>query len=171
MKVIKISKDAFNRLVDGLVKQQKVFGPCAKGDRFEFEQIESSKDLRLDYDVALRPPGRKYLLPPVETLLTYEIGDGYKSVYDDTQFVLLGVHPYDMEAINQSDRLFSQDNYDCHYMKRRHNATIVACDVATPSKDVFAASMGTAVVRTGYDALITDTGDAYLLEIATPQGE
>jgi heterodisulfide reductase subunit C len=171
MKVKKISKDAFKRFVDGLIKQQPVYGPCAKGDRFEFEQLDSANNLRLDYDVALRPPGRKYLLPPVETLLTYEIGDGYKSVYDETQFVLLGVHPYDMEAINQSDRLFSQDNYDCHYMKRRHNATIIACDVVTPSKDAFAASMGTAVIRTGYDALISDIGEAYLIEIATPKGD
>jgi sulfhydrogenase subunit beta (sulfur reductase) len=171
MKVKKISKDAFKRLVDGIIKQQIVYGPCSKGDRFEFEQLDSADDLRLDYDVTLRPPGRKYLLPPIETLLTYETGENYKSVYEETEFVLLGVHPYDMEAINQSDRLFSQDNYDSHYMKRRHSATIIACDVITPSKDVFAASMGTAVVKTGYDALITDIGDAYLLEIATPKGE
>ncbi|MBN2020244.1 MAG: 4Fe-4S dicluster domain-containing protein [Sedimentisphaerales bacterium] len=171
MKTRKIGKDAFKGFVSGLIKQQKVFGPCAKGDRFEFEQLDSAEQLRLDYDVTLRPPGRKYLLPPVETLLTYEMGDGYKSVYDETPFILLGVHPYDMEAINQSDRLFSQDNYDCHYMKRRQNATIIACDVVTPSQNVFAASMGTATVKTGFDILLTDIGDSYVMEIGTKKGE
>jgi len=171
MTVKKIGKDVFKRFVDELIKQQTVYGPCAKGDRFEFEQLDSAGELRLDYDVTLRPPGRKYFLPPVETLLTYEVGDGYKSVFDDTKFVLLGVHPYDMAAINQLDQLFSQDNFDCHYMKRRHNATIIACDVVTASKDVFAASMGTATIKTGFDALLTDVGDSYLMESGSPKGD
>src|SRR4030042_2819405 len=120
MTVKKISKDAFKKFADELIKKQKVGGPCcAPGDRFEFEQLESADQLRLDYDVTLRPPNRKYFLPPVETLLTFEVGDGYQSVYDDAPFILLGVHPYDLEALNQMDRIFSQDNYDSHYMKRR----------------------------------------------------
>jgi ferredoxin len=171
MTVRKIGKDAFRKFIEGLIKDNKVFGPVAKGDRFEFEQLESAGELRLDYDVTIRPPGRKYLLPPIETLLTYEVGGQYQSVIDETEFILLGVHPYDMEAINQSDQLFSQDNFDTHYMKRRHNATIVACDVVTPSKDVFAASMGTATVRAGFDALLTDIGDSYLMESGSRKGE
>jgi ferredoxin len=170
MKTKKIAKEAFKRFVNGLIKRQKVYGPIARGDRFEFEQLESADQLRLDYDVTLRPPGRKYLLPPIETLLTYQMGDGYKSVYDETPFILLGVHPYDMEAINQSDKLFSQDNFDCHYMKRRHNATIIACDVVTPSRDVFAASMGTAMVKSGFDVLLTDIGDSYIMESGSQKG-
>lgn len=171
MNVKKISKDAFNRFVDAVIKQQKVFGVCAKGDRFDFEQLDSAEQLRLDYDVSLMPPGRKFFLPPKETLLTYEMGDGYKSVFDETEFVLLGVHPYDMVAINQTDQLFSQDNVDCHYMKRRLNATIVACDVVTVSKDVFASSMGTATVKNGFDVLLTDIGDAFVMESGSEKGD
>jgi len=51
---------------------------------FDFEQLESAEQLRLDYDVTLQPP-KKFFLPPVETLLTYEIGGQYKSVYDETR--------------------------------------------------------------------------------------
>src|SRR4030042_2592609 len=94
----KIGKDAFKEFVDELIRQQKVVGPCcAPGDRFEFEQLESAEQLRLDYDVTLRPPNRKHFLPPVETLLTFEVGNGYKSVYDDAPFILLGIHPYYLE--------------------------------------------------------------------------
>lgn len=166
----KIGKDAFKRFVNQLIAEQKVIGVCAKGDRFDFEQLDSAEQLRLDYDVTLQPV-KKFFLPPTETLLTYEVGGGYQSVFDDTAFVLLGVHPYDMVAINQLDQLFAQDHFDCHYMKRRHNATIVACDVVTPSKNVFAASMGTATVKTGYDVLLTDIDDAFLVEIGSQKGE
>ena len=170
MKTVTIDKNAFRRFVDEIIKQQRVIGVCAKGDRFDFEQLESADQLRLDYDVTLQPP-KKYFLPPVETLLTFEVGDGYKSVYDDTAFVLLGVHPYDMVALNQLDKLFSQDNYDTHYMKRRHNATIVACDVISPSKNVFASSMGTATVKDGFDVLLTDIGNAFVMESGSKKGD
>ena len=170
MRTVTIDKNAFGRFVDAIIKQQRVIGVCAKGDRFDFDLLESADQLRLDYDVTLQPP-KKYFLPPVETLLTFEVGDGYKSVYDDTEFVLLGIHPYDMVALNQLDKLFSQDNFDTHYMKRRHNATIVACDVISPSKNVFASSMGTATVKDGFDVLLTDIGNAFVMESGSKKGD
>ena len=163
MSVKKIAKNEFAEFVDALIQKEKVIGVQAKGDRFDFAPLESAGDLRLDYDVTLQPP-KKYFLPPTEVLMTFEVGGRYQSEYDEEPFVLLGVHPYDVVAINQMDELFSQDNYDTHYMKRRNNATIIACDVVTPSKNVFASSMGTAVVKKGYDVLITDIGDSYVVE-------
>jgi sulfhydrogenase subunit beta (sulfur reductase) len=73
-------------------------------------------------------------------------------------------------AINQMDTLFSQDNVDSHYMQRRRHITIIACDVQTPSKNVFASSMGSAVVKQGFDILLTEIGDGYVVEAATEKG-
>lgn len=166
-----IDKQAFKKFVDVLLGgDQKVYGVQAKGEKFDFGLLESADDLRLDYDVTLQPP-KKFFQPPSETLMTYEMGGAYKSVFDNDKFILLGVHPYDMIAINQMDVLFSQDNVDNHYMIRRNNATIVACDVVTASPHVFASSMKTAVVRQGYDVLLTDIGDSYVAEAATEKGE
>jgi len=170
MSLKRISKKAFLTFLDTAVKTEKVIGVQAKGDRFDFGTLTSSRDLRLDYDVTLQPP-KKYFQPPVETLMTYEVGQPYQSQIVDEKFTLIGVHPYDMVAINQIDRLFSQDNCDIHYVKRRQNATIIASDVITPSKDVFASSMGTAIVTEGYDALLTDIGESYVVDLATPKAE
>jgi len=170
MSVKKISKEAFAAFVDKFAAEEKVIGVQAKGDRFEFAPLSSAKDLRLDYDVTLTPP-KKYFQPPVETMLTYSAEKGYESQYDNTAFILIGVHPYDMIAINQMDRIFCQDNCDTHYFARRNNATIIACDVVTPSENVFASSMGTAVVKKGYDILLTDIGGEYIAEAATEKGE
>jgi ferredoxin len=170
MSVKKIGKRDFSDFVEALIRKERVFGVQAKGDRFDYALLESAQDLRLNYDVTLQPP-RKFFLPPSEVLMTFEVGGAYQSQYDDQPFILLGVHPYDMIAINQMDELFRQDNYDTHYMTRRNNATIVACDVAQPSEHVFASSMGTAVVKEGYDVLLTDIGDSYVAEAATDKGE
>jgi sulfhydrogenase subunit beta (sulfur reductase) len=170
MSIKKITKNDFGKLVDELIQKGKVFGVKSKGDRFDYDKLESSMELKLDYDVTLQPP-KKYFQPPTETLITFEGEGNYNSEYDCEKFVLIGVHPYDMIAINQMDILFSNDNYDNHYFARRNNAAIIACDVVTPSKNVFASSMNTAVVKEGFDVLLTDIGDSYVAEAVTEKGE
>jgi len=170
MSVKKLSENALMTFVEGLLATNRVEAVQAKGDNFEFAPLKSAKNLRLDYDVTLLSP-KKYFQPPVETLMTYEADGSFKSQFDEEKLVLLGVHPYDAIAISQMDRIFSQDNFDSHYMKRRNNTTIIACDVVTPSKDSFASSMGTAVIDKGYDILITKIGDDYLADAATEKGQ
>jgi len=125
MSIKKITKTDLTDLIDKLIASERVIGVQAKGDRFDFAPLESAEDLRLDYDVTLTPP-KKYFQPPVETLMTFEVGGGYKSQYNEKPLILIGVHPYDMIAINQMDKIFAQDHCDNHYFKRRCNAVIIA---------------------------------------------
>jgi ferredoxin len=120
--------------------------------------------------VSLTPAGKAAFQPPRETLLRFE-GTDYESVIEDDPFVLFGVHPYDMVAINQMDEIFSMDNCDVHYMARREAATIVACDVQNASDDVFAGYMGTETVDEGFDVLLTKVEDGYLVDVRTEKGE
>lgn len=171
MSTSKLSKEDFKSFVAGLVSSDKtVVGVQAKGERFAFGELESADDLRLDYDVTLLPP-KKYILPQHETLLTFEVGGAYKSEYDNQELILMGVHPYDLVAINQMDELFSQDETDIHYMIRRRNVTIIASDVVNASENIFASSMNTATVSEGFDILLTEIADGYVLEAATEKGE
>lgn len=166
----KINKSDFAGFVDALIAAGKVYGPVAKGDKFDFAGLSSSDELKLEYDITLQPL-KKFFQPPVETLMTFEVGGSYKSCFAQEKFVLLGVHPYDMVAINQMDELFSQGQYDSHYMTRRKNATVIALDVITPSENVFAGQMGTATVDKGFDVLLTDIGDSYIATSATAAGD
>lgn len=171
MSIKKISKKDFAELVDSLILSEKVFGVQAKGEKFDFGVLEKAENLRLDYDVTLQAP-RKYFLPPEEVLMSFEVGVGnYETHFDSETFVLVGVHPYDVAAIGQMDVVFDSDNKDNHYFERRDNATIIACDVVTASKNVFASSMGTATIEKGFDVLLTDIGDDYAVEIGTPKGQ
>lgn len=171
MSVHTVSKEQFKSFVDALIaSDQRVVGVQAKGDKFAFGDLQKADDLRLDYDVTILPP-KKYVLPQKETLLSFQVGGDSQSVVDNQKMVLLGVHPYDMAAINQMDELFSQGEYDSHYMNRRCRITIIACDVARPSKNVFASSMNTATIDHGYDMLVTDIGKSYVVEAATEKGK
>jgi len=171
MSVSTVTKEQFKSFVTALIgSDQRVVGVQAKDDKFVFGDLNNADDLRLDYDVTILPP-KKYVLPQKETLLNFQVGGDSQSVQEADKMVLLGVHPYDMVAINQMDKLFSQGEYDTHYMNRRRNVTIIACDVVTPSENVFAASMNTATCDKGFDILLTDIGDSYVVEAATDKGE
>ncbi len=168
-----LNLSAFQTWVGGLVKARKVFGVQARDDRFAFAALERAGDLRLDYDVTLLPP-KNFFQPACETLLEFSAPAEFRSALaplKDEKFILLGVHPYDMAGINQMDKMFSSTNYDAHYMNRRNNAVIIGCDVQTPSANVFASCMNAAVVRTGFDILLTLIGERYLAEALTPKGD
>jgi ferredoxin len=170
MSVKKLDSNRLAKWVDACIATQRVFGVQAKDGRFAFDALENADALRLDYDVTLLPP-KKYFLPQKETLLKFDRESGFESVLDNEPFVLFGVHPYDLEAILQTDLLFSKDHRDTHYAARRENAVIVASDVESVSPGVFAGSMGTAVIREGFDILLTRVGDGYLADIRTEKGE
>jgi ferredoxin len=170
MTVKKLDQAAFDKWVAACVGNHRVFGVQAKDDRFVFAPLADARDLRLDYDVTILPP-KKYFLPPRETLLKFDRKEGFESVFDNEPFVLFGVHPYDMVAISQTDKLFTMDHSDTHYADRRQKATIVACDVQNASKEVFAGCMGTAAVDDGFDILITKIDSDYLVDIRTEKGQ
>ena len=170
MSIKRLDKAAFDKWVEACIKKQRVYGVQAKEDRFVFAPLASAADLRLDYDVTILPP-KKYFQPQCETLLTFDRQKGFESVFDDEPFVVFGVHPYDMVAILQTDKLFADGQYDAHYMKRREQATLVVSDVQKASPEVFAGCMGTATINDGFDILVTNIEGEYLVDIRTPKGE
>jgi ferredoxin len=169
MTLKKLDKAAFDKWVSACITRQRVFGVQAKEGRFVFAPLANAGDLRLDYDVTILPP-KKYFQPPRETLLKFDRKAGFESVFDNRPFVLFGVHPYDMVAISQMDKLFTMDISDIQYITRREKATIVACDVQNASKDVFAGCMGTSSVDEGFDILITKIDNDYLVDIRSEKG-
>jgi ferredoxin len=165
-----IPAGAIHQWVEAMIAKFAVHAPQARGGRFAYAPLERASDLRLDHDVTILPP-RKYLMPQREALLRFDTQGKFESVCDCPRQVLLGVHPYDVAAIMQMDRYFSQDNPDAHYLARRAATLIIACDVQTPSENVFAGCMNAATVDEGYDVLLTLVGDAYAAQARTAAGE
>ncbi len=170
MSTRKLNQEVFGLWVNELIARQRVVGVQAKEERFVFEPLSKAEDLRLDYDVTILPP-KKYLLPQRENLMAFTAQGEYESRLEHEPFILFGVHPYDVVAISQLDAIFRAGHYDVHYMTRRRNATIVACDVQKASAHVFASSMNTATVQDGFDLLLTKIGDDYLADAGTEKGE
>lgn len=170
VKILKMTPSALSAWVKGLIEAHPVFGVQARGDRFVFAPLRQAADLRLDYDVTVTPP-KQFFQPACETLFRFENPVAAECLVGTAPFILLGVHPYDMAAINQMDKIFAEGNRDMHYQARRRQATILVCDVQAASPNGFAGCMGTATVADGHDLLLTRVGADYLVEPRTAKGQ
>ena len=168
-----IAADRLANWVDSLIASTTVYGVQRKQDQFAFDALTAASDLRLDYDVTILPP-KKYVLPPRETLMEFDFKGNFTSVQEVEPYVLFGIHPSDMIAILQLDRIFSRDEFDTHYDARRRAGIFVVSDPQCASKNSFAGCMDCATMegREGYDVLLTvlDDGSA-VVEPKSEKGE
>ncbi len=166
-----LTKDQFKKFTQKLVDSGKVVGAKRKEKKFAFGEILDASELVLDYDVTLSSP-RFFFQPPKETLLEFEVGDKTKlsAKFCAEPFVLLGIHTYDMKALNQMDKIWAADHADEHYLARRQAATVVALEPTRASKHSFWSSMDAATVKEGFDLLLTDIGDKFVVEVGTEKG-
>jgi len=167
----KLTETQLAGLVDGLISAGRVEGVVEKGEgRFVFGPLGSADELRLDYDVTIIPP-KKYFQPAREVLMTFRVKGGeFEPAAPPEPLTLIGVHPYDLTAINQMDRIFSEDNYDAQYMARREATRIIAVEPQNASAGCFAVSMGSTRPEVGYDLYLTRVPDGWLAEVGTAEG-
>ncbi len=170
-----ISKENFAEFVTSLINDDalEVMGVKSKGDKFAFGPLESANELRLDYDVTLLPP-KKYFFPQRETLFTYDLTKGFSakaSIANGKPTVIVGVHPYDIAALLQMDKIFAETKSDPYYAEKRKASIIIGVNIQNMSEWCFAPSMGHALVDSGYDLMLTDIGDKYAIDIGSEKGK
>jgi len=166
-----IEKSDHDLFVQNLINNYQVEGVKSKDGSFLYGSIKAPEELCLDFDCTAIPP-KKYFLPPKETLLQFALTPDLEAtpVIENDPFILFGVHPYDIKAINQMDRVFSRGVPDTHYLKRREAALIIGVDPATVAPRSFWADMGAATVSEGFDLMFTDMGEHFIVEIGTNMG-
>lgn len=168
-----ISKKDFSSFVDALIKEgtSHIVGVKSKGKYYVYDTLYSAEELQLDYDVTILPP-KKYFLPPSEPLLKFSLEKPFegKEIIDEVPRIIIGVHPYDLIALEQTDRHYLDQQSDNFYKTRRTNTIIIGTDIKKVSERSFAASMHTNVTDSGFDLLLTDIGTTYAVTIGSEKG-
>lgn len=169
MSDVYISEHDFAPFVDSMIAATRVVGPVAKRKKFAYEPLESSSDLRLDFDVTILPP-KKIFFPPAQQLVKFD-GDVVEGCIAPVDTVLFGVHFYDVKGIDMTDFLFRDGNADNNYLAQREATTVVASNIEAISPRAFWDSVGTDVQPKGHDAFLTKIDGGYVLETRSPKGE
>jgi len=155
----------------GLLQQQGALHGPLRGDdgvlRFAPLGAGQLPDL-----TSLRPllPPKKYLLHPVETILTYQPGSGYREPSGTMEpLILLGLHPCDLAAISYLDRLFMHDDPDPTYAARRAAMTLIGTS-CTPD-ELCSCHLHPYPLHAGYDLFLQQTYDGFVVRSGSNRGE
>jgi len=167
-----IGKEDFRSFINALIKRdhRTIVGVKSKRSKFVFDELSSADELRLDYDVTILPP-KKYFLPASEPLLRYNLVDSsVQAVTGVEPLIIIGIHPYDLIALEQMDTVFKDTNPDYHYLRKREDSILIGVNIQNVSPRSFAGSMGTATTDHGFDLMLTDVGDRYAIEVGSEAG-
>lgn len=166
-----IEKPDQDCFVQDLIDNYRVEGVKRKEDLFSYGPISSPDELSLDFDCTILPP-KKYFLPQNESLFRFTTGPSPEitPVMGAEPFVLFGVQPYDLKAINQMDQIFATGIPDPHYLKRREAALLIGIDPTRVAPRAFWADMEAATVSNGFDLMFTDIGEGFVVEVGTQKG-
>jgi len=170
-----IDRSEFTALIDELIASdpRDVVGVVTDGEQYVFDHLESADELVLDYDLTALSP-KKYIMPQRETLLTYDRrGDDYemRAEADPTGHIIVGVHPYDLAAIEHLDKIFIDTLQDEPYRRKREHSVLIGVTMQDVAETCFAGSMDTATAESGYDLMVTDLGDRFAVDIGTFEGD
>jgi ferredoxin len=172
MDIKKLSKDKMGDFIAVLGKQKKLYTPQKEGESLRFRPVAEGNRPELDFPQTAVPP-KSVLFPQTETLYRFEQGSTAISLPGEAEErVLLGVRPCDARAMAIVDSLFSWDIDDPYYLKKRQQTTIIGLSCLEPGPNCFCTSVGGAPASTeGSDILVTDLGEAFLLQVLTEKGE
>jgi sulfhydrogenase subunit beta (sulfur reductase) len=171
MKTLRLPKGELDFFASVLQQFGEVHAPVEQDGGYAFRRLERWSDARLDYDRTVLPP-KKYVLPPKETLLTYDREHGYRTGSEDLdrRIVLFGVHACDIYGLNILDEVFGGRFPDPYYRARRRNLAVIGID-CTPDEHCFCRSMRADFVDHGFDLFFYDIGDHYLTLVGTALGD
>jgi sulfhydrogenase subunit beta (sulfur reductase) len=171
MKTLRLPKGQLDFFASVLQQFGEVHAPVEEDGGYAFRPLERWSDARLDYTRTILPP-KKYLLPPKETLLTYDREHGYRVPADDPdrKVILFGVHACDIYGMNILDEVFGGRFPDPYYRARRQRLAIIGID-CTPDEHCFCRSMRADFVDHGFDLFFYDIGDHYLTLVGTALGD
>jgi len=159
-----LSKEDFSAFVNALIEDDSmnVEGVISKGEKFVFGPLDSADDLRLDYDVTILPP-KKYFLPQYETMMTFDLAEGKVAKPAVTKkTVIIGIHPYDLGAIQQMDKYFLDTNVDDNYLQKRKNTVLIGLMPVNVSEKAFYGNFVQAMggpPEAAFDLMLTVNGD------------
>lgn len=167
-----LEKEKLRSLLEKFINEAEVVGVCQRKGKYVYEKLESPDEFCPDFDVTCQSP-KRYIFPPREDLLRFALGEkiAAEALFDDKFRVIWGVHPYDIKAINIVDLMFESTNKDKHYLQRRQNTFIVGIDPLRASEKSFWHIMEADKVDRGFDLMLTDIGEEYIITVGTERAK
>lgn len=172
---MKISKEKFGQLIDGLAAEYQIFAPVSEAGGIEFKAVNNFSEVKQNYLNSKLPP-KSFFFPQHEKLMSYKKEGKEVTVKSELKVgktILMGIRPCDAQGMLLLDKIFKNDLFtDPYYYERRENTVVIglACNKIAPT--CFCSSMGSSPASSaGTDVFLVDLGDSYQVEALTDKGK
>ena len=167
-----LPKRELANLIDSWQEHSAVVGPVRAGDLVEFRELTSPSDVDLEGMTNSRVPPKALFLPQSEVMFRATGNDLESTADEASPRVVLAIRPCDARAVQLLDTVLLADPQDPYWAGRREATTIVALGCDDPCETCFCTTVGSGPFDDrGADALLTDVGDSYVVEVLTEKGE
>lgn len=172
MNILKISRPNFNKFIAGMQKYGEVHIPKKKSESsYVYDKMDSPDEIAFEF-LRTIVPVKKYFMPPVEKLLNYSNGSGFRAEMPDPEkkIIIFGLHPCDINSIKILDLALSGKYVDPYYFNKRKNTIIFGLG-CMPDDKCFCRSMGTDHVTDGFDLYFIDLQNFLLVNVGSSIGD
>lgn len=173
MKYAVIKKEALNKWLEYLKKKAKLYAPKRKENLFIFRPVKDVSKVCLEYISTILPP-KKYYFPQKEKLLRFKVNPfkTARAIKEFEEFILFAVHTCDIAGIQCMDVVFREGPEDPNYLNRKDKMTIIGIEcLKYCDSHANCTSMGNHVPRGGYDLMMVDITEKFILHINSEKGE
>ena len=172
MKYTILKKANLSDWLSHLKSKAKLYGPKRKENLFVFGPLKDAQDLCLDYIPTIIPV-KKYYYPQKEKLFKFS-SQPFKTTptekFEDV--VLFALHTCDIAGVQCMDVVFGDSPEDPNYLNRKERTIVIGIECLKPcDKYANCTSMGNHVPHGGYDLMIVDIGDKFIIHINSEKGE
>jgi len=172
MRYVHMSKDDLGAFIKHITKAHRVVAPVKKENLFVFADVENADEISMDYVPTIIPP-KKYFFPQRQKLGDFRMGE---VSMDDTSVeaeptVIFAAHTCDIDGMECLHTVFRNDPADPYYKKIEKMITVIGYECMAPCDEhATCVTMDTHIPKAGYDAMITDAGDKYIIQINSNKG-
>ena len=173
MKRYFFDQDTTKKFIHYLISKGSVIAPHRKGEcSYTFERVIDVNDVEMVYPRTIQPL-KKFLLPPAETLISFNIKDQsfQEGKIEDEKMIFFAVHAYDMQGVLRLDYNFTKGNPESNYLKRRENCCFIGISY-DPDDFHFSKSVGIEIEKMeGFCLFFEPVENGYLVFEVNEKGK
>lgn len=173
MKYAVIKKLDLNLWLAYLMKKARLYAPRKKENLFIFRPVKDISEVCLEYIPTILPP-KKYYYPQKEKLFKFKSKPfkTAKAIKGFQDYILFAMHTCDIAGIQCMDVVFRENPEDPNYLNRKDKMIIIGIEcLEYCDKYASCASMGNHIPRGGYDLMMVDIGEKFILHVNSAKGE
>jgi sulfhydrogenase subunit beta (sulfur reductase) len=174
--ILTIPKNDFLAILGKLSATSRLIAPVMLSNgELLYERIQRIEDVSLQPGIPIMS-AKEFFFPSCEELFRFKrMGTGDIDFFppeDTGELLFLGIRSCDLKGVRYLEKFYKRKFNDTTVTKKIENTIFISMGCLEPGEQCFCVCCDSGpFLADGYDAQLTDLGDRWMVEIATPRAE